>query len=371
MGTVFDYVNWRGDLTFDQVPLNEVDSLIFALLSYIDFEDLVPAGHREPAVSLQAVANAYFARHPDLRKANIGLIIPKDIVKLFKLVKEARRFRSVGMRAYVNEIDVKRETQFSAVTFLLGKEGTVVAFRGTDDTIVGWKENFNMSFLPEVPAQVRAAEYLNDTAKAARGKLYVTGHSKGGNLAAYAGIRCEESVRERLVGVWNNDGPGFGGGMLKDPQYLDRKPLIHTIIPKSSLVGILLEHDEDYTVVSSRQVGLLQHDGLSWNVMGGKFVHLKSVGEDSKHSDRTMNAWIRDMSPKQREQFTDALYRILSSDNAATLTELASPKNRWLIRGMQLDPQVGKIMSRTLTALFNENAKDFLHEMFGINREKD
>lgn len=368
MGTVLDYVGWRGDLTFEQVPPNEVDNLIFSLLSYIEFKELVPSGHSDAPVSLQAVANAYFARYPNLRKANIGLIIPKEIVKLFKAVKETRRFRNVGMRAYVNEIDVEREMQFSAITFLLGKAGNVVAYRGTDDTLVGWKENFNMSFLPEVPSQVRAAQYLNEVAAQSKGRLYVTGHSKGGNLAVFAGVRCDQTVKERVVGIWNNDGPGFGSGMLTSADYLDMKPRIHTFLPKSSLVGILLEHDEDYTVVSSKQVGLWQHDGMSWNVMGGKFVYLRSIGEDSKHSDRTLNAWIREMTPEQREQFSEALYKILSSDHATTLTELASPKNRWLIRGMQLDPWVGKVMSKTLTALINENAKDFLHEMFGKSK---
>lgn len=370
MATVFDYVNWRGDLSFEQVPPGEVDSLIFSLISYVDFADLVPASHGAHPVSLQAVANAFFARHPDWRKATIGLIIPKDIIKLFRALKETRRFRNVGMKAYVNEIDLEKEMQFSAITFTLGKVGTVVAYRGTDDTIVGWKENFNMSFLPVVPAQVRAAEYLNEAAGHVSGPLYVAGHSKGGNLAVYAGVRCAEAIKPRIAGVWNHDGPGFGGGMINDPQYLDMKPKIHTILPKSSLVGILLEHDEDYTVVSSKQVGLLQHDALSWGVMGGQFEHLKEIGDDSKHSDRTMNAWIRDMTPEQREQFTDALYQILSSDHAMTLTELASPKNRWLIRGMQLDPQVGKIMSRTLTALFNENAKDFLENLFGKRKNE-
>ena len=371
MATVFDYVNWRGDLSFEQVPPGEVDSLIFALISYLDLSEIVPAGHGATPVSIQAAGNAFFARHPDWKKASIGLIIPKDIVKLFHAVKETRRFRGVGMKAYVNEIDLKKEMQFSAVTFTLGRVGTFAAYRGTDDTIVGWKENFNMSFLPVVPAQTRAAEYLNEVAAHSAGKLYVTGHSKGGNLAVYAGVRCAENVKPRIVGVWNNDGPGFGGGMIHDPAYLDLKPKIHTILPKSSLVGILLEHDEDYTVVSSKQVGLLQHDALSWGVMGGKFVHLREIGEDSKHSDRTMNAWIRDMTPEQRAQFTEALYRILSSDNALTLTDLASPKNRWLIRGMQLDPEVGKIMSRTITALVGENAKDFFKNLFGAEKKED
>ncbi len=365
MGTVFDYLNWRGDLTFDQAPLNEVDSMIFALLSYIDFQEFVPSEHSTTGVTIQSVANSYFAAHPDYRKESIGLLIPKEILKLLKAVKTTKRFRKVYMRAYVNEIDLKQEMQFSAVTFVLGNAGIVIAYRGTDDTIIGWKENFNMSFLPHVPAQSRAVEYLEEAASDCEDMIYLTGQSKGGNLAAYAGIHCSQSIFKRIAGIWNHDGPGFGEGALKEKNYLDRKSMIHTILPKSSLVGILLEHTENYTVVSSRQVGLLQHDALSWNVMGSKFIHLKSIGDDSRHSDRTLNSWIWDMTPQQRERFTEALYQVLSSDHALTLTDLASPKNRWMIKGMKLDPEVGKIMSKTLTALVSENTKDFIREIFG------
>ena len=365
MGTLYDYLSWRGDLSFEQVPLGEVDSLIFALLSYIDFADLVPGTHDASPIALQTVANTFFARHPDLRKVSMGLIVPHDILKLFQKVKECKRFRNVRMTAYVNRINVKEETQFSAITYLLPANcGTVVAYRGTDDTIIGWKENFNMSFMPVVPAQLYATDYLNTAADHTKGILYVTGHSKGGNLAVYAGVKCRKDVHKRLSGVWNNDGPGFGGGMLTDPDYLDTKHILHTLVPKSSVVGMLLEHDENYTVVSSRQNGILQHDALSWNVLGGKFVHLKNVSEESKRTDKTLNTWIRDISPEQRAQFSDALYQILSSDNAKTLSDLANPRNRWLIRGMQLDPQVGKIMSKTLTALFNENVKEFWERIF-------
>ena len=223
-----------------------------------------------------------------------------------------------------------------------------------------------MSFLPVVPAQVYAAEYLNAAADHTAGKLYVTGHSKGGNLSVYAGVKCREDVRERIVSVWSNDGPGFGKGMLEDPQYLDARHLIHTLVPKSSVIGMLLEHDENYTVVSSRQTGILQHDGLTWNVLGGSFVHLQAVSEECKRTDRTLNRWINEMSPEQREQFVEAIYRILSAGNSLTLTEYVNLKRHPSLR--EFDPQVRKTVSKTLAALLGENAKEWFGEWFRMQK---
>ena len=220
MGTVLDYVGWRGDLTFEQVPPNEVDNLIFSLLSYIEFKELVPSGHSDAPVSLQAVANAYFARYPNLRKASIGLIIPKEIVKLFKAVKETRRFRNVGMRAYVNEIDVEREMQFSAITFLLGKAGTVVAYRGTDDTLVGWKENFNMGFVNTLGCQLHGLNYLNIVAAGFRGDLILCGHSKGGNISCYADAFCDPFIQSRITDIFSYDSPGYVDSVLESQMRL-------------------------------------------------------------------------------------------------------------------------------------------------------
>jgi len=338
--------------------LNEVDSLIFSLLSYIEYKNIVPSEPSAEPISLQAVATSFFSRHPDPKKVPMGLIIPKGIVKLLDAVKESRRFRKIGMKGYVNCVDLEVQTQFSAVTFCLENGDIVIAFRGTDDSLVGWKENFNMSFMEVIPAQLMAKTYLMDAAMHNRGNIHVAGHSKGGNLSVYAAMHATDSVKKRLLSVWNHDGPGFRVSVLKEPYYLDIKHLVKTMIPQSSLVGILLEHEESYTVVKSRQRGLLQHDALTWEVMGNGFVKVRDIDSESKRTDLALKKWIGDLTLEQREQFCDSLYQLLSSDHALTLTDLISVKNRWIVKGMKLDSDVHQVLKQTLTALVKANLRN-------------
>ena len=363
MGTLFDYVNWRGDLTFREAPFNDVDNLIFSLLSYLDFSGIVPAEHNGASVPIKAAANSILSRNPNMKRFSMGLIVPREILLLCKAVKDTKRFANVEMRAFVNEIDTEKEMQFCAITFFPGDGTMLVTYRGTDDTIVGWKENFNMSYLPVVPAQTAAMQYLNKAAESFDGPIYVNGHSKGGNLAVYAAVHCRDEFKPRILRVWNNDGPGFKKDLLSTPEYIQMRPNIQTLLPQSSVVGMLLKHEENYVVVKSKQTGLLQHNGLTWEVMGNSFIHLKSVTQESKQLDRDLNQWISMMTPEQCEQFTDALYQILSSDNALTLTELASAKNKWIARSKNLDPLVHKTIRMTLSCLINITVKNRLSNM--------
>ena len=148
------------------------------------------------------------------------------------------------------------------------------------------------------------------------------------------------------------------------------RPLIRTLVPQSSIVGMLLEHDENYTVIKSRQAGFFQHDGLSWDVMGGAFVRLKDVTDDSKRFDKTLNSWIKSMTPEQRAQFVEALYQILSADNAMTLTDLVSiTKNKWIQKSSSLDPQVHKTIQKTVSVLIEMNAKNIINDLFFKKKE--
>lgn len=206
---------------------------------------------------------------------------------------------------------------------LLPDKTAYIAFRGTDDTIVGWKEDFNLAFLPVVPAQRMAAEYLAAAAAALPSHpLRVGGHSKGGNLAVYSAVFCGEAVQNQLMRVYNNDGPGFRTSLLGLPEHRRVADKITTILPESSVVGMLLEHEERYEVVRSTQSGLWQHDGFSWQVRGEKFEHLPDLTEGGKLVDETIRTFILSLSPEQRVAFTDALFDILTCTDAGTLTDL-------------------------------------------------
>ena len=359
MGSLFDYLNWRGDLSFSQSEVNEVDGMIFSLISYVDFWGIVPSSHESGReIPLRAALNAFFSKNPTERTTSMGLMISNEFIRFLKAVKETKRFRNVLLKTHVNQIDPGLEMQFSATTFLPGDGSALIAFRGTDDTLIGWKEDFNMSFMESIPAQRQALSYLEIAAVHFDGDLRLAGHSKGGNLAIYSAVFCKEPIQTRLQEVWSYDGPGFFHKILDDPRYIKARPVLRTLIPQSSIVGILLEHEESYTVVKSRQKGFLQHDGLSWEVMGTSFVHLETVTDDCKRLDKTVNSFLKTMSLEQREQFADALYQLLSVDNALTLTDLVSMKRRWLAKGRTLDPKVYKTLRQTVGAFINVNAKN-------------
>ena len=366
MGTVYDYLTWRGDLTFRKVPFGEVDSLILSMLSYLDMKDIVPAPGREVEFpSVWAASKEYLERYPDPKKAKMGVLIPKDIVKMMRAMRSTKRFGPLKMCNYINLIDPETELQFSAVTFLLGDGTVVVTYRGTDDTLVGWKEDMNMCFLPVVPAQLKAVEYLHTVATTHTGKLILTGHSKGGNLAVYAAVHCDSAIRERITAVYSNDGPGFGRNILDDPDYVQIRPRICNLVPQSSVVGMLLEHDENYTVVKSRQkTGLLQHNGLSWEILGNSFVHLKDVNPESRKLDRTVNQWIRDMTPAQREEFAEAVYQLFSVDGAQTLTDIVAARKKWFSHTRSLDPKVHETIQRMLSELIGINKVSKIKDFF-------
>lgn len=365
MGTVYDYITWRGDLSFRAAPFCEVDSLILSMLSYLDMKDIVPAPGEEGELSVWAASKAFLERNPDPKAAKMGVLIPKDIVKMMKAMRSTKRFGTLKMSGFVNVIDPETELQFSAVTFLLGNGTAVVTYRGTDDTLVGWKEDMNMCFLPVVPAQLKAVEYLTAVAQRHQGKIILTGHSKGGNLAVYAAVHSDASIRQRITAVYSNDGPGFGKNILDDPDYLEMRPRICNLVPQSSVVGMLLEHDENFTVVKSRQkTGFLQHNGLSWEILGNSFVHLKDVTPDSRKLDRTVNQWIRDMTPEQREEFAEAVYQLFSVDGAQTLTDLVAARKKWFSHTKSLDPKVHETIQKMFSELIGINKVSKIKDIF-------
>lgn len=327
MANILDYVDWRGDLTLAQSPFNEVDNLILAELSFLNWKGIVPAPSEGGSVSLRQAEEAFFARVPAGETVDMGVLVPQAIPDLLRKAAASDRFGEMKLSGFVDLLDVQRGEQFAALTVETGDGAVYLAFRGTDDTLAGWKEDFEMAFLPEIPAQKKALEYLSVMARQhPRKKLRLGGHSKGGNLAVYAAVFAPERLQKRIETVWSNDGPGFHENILALPQHAQIAERIRSIVPKSSVVGMLLEHEEDYSVVDSSQLGFLQHDGFSWQVLGGGFVHLHQVTKQARLSDQELRAWVQTLTVEDREKFVSALFDVLSASGAVTLTDLKADR---------------------------------------------
>lgn len=342
MADLFDYIAWRGDIPFSQVPLNNVDALLFSALVYVDFSGIVPRISTS-RVSLQRTAEAFFEL-PEEEQA-VRIRVKKDL-DLLRAMAQSQRFRDVDLTFFKSILIPAEQTQFAAISCLLPDGSAFLSFRGTDTTLVGWKEDFNMSFQDAVPAQLEAVSYVQAFAAANPVILRLGGHSKGGNLAVFAAAKCGLFLQKRILAVYNHDGPGFTGYLMGDGGYLAMVPKIHTFIPESSIIGMLLEHEEPYRVIKSRQISLLQHEPYSWEVMGGDFLYTDEVSSETKFIGSTIKNWLRGMSREERSSFVDGVYKLLSGSGASTVDELTEPKNVLsLIKTVHADANLRQLLS--------------------------
>lgn len=362
MANILDYLDWRGDLTLKQAPFNEVDNLILAELSFLDLHGIVPGPGQGESVELQWAAQQYFERFPDDAAPDMGVLVPNVIPELLRKMAESNRFGTMRLNAFEDRLDEVDTKQFAALAIECGDGTVYLSFRGTDDTITGWKEDFYLACMPEIPAQKEAVDYTEAVAKRyPRCKLRLGGHSKGGNLAVYAGVFCNLNVQKKIESVWSNDGPGFHSSLLEEPRHQQIADRITTIVPKSSVVGMLLAHDEDYEVVDSDQQGLMQHDGFSWQVQGNHFVHLRNVDRHGQIHDQVMREWLQNMNQEQREKFTDGLFNVLEAGGAKTLSDLKEEGFKAagaMIKAMKsLDKETREALNYAMKLLFRSNWK--------------
>ncbi len=322
MPDLFDYLTWRGELSMGAVPPCEVDALALSLISYIDLGGIVPPpGQGE--VSLRRAAEAYFFRLDPHDPHPLGLIIPGRILELFRRMAQTRRFGRMGLSGYVDRVSRTRRMQFSAITARAGERAVLALFRGTDDTLVGWREDFDLAYLDEIPAQRMAAEYLDGLDLTPDARLTVAGHSKGGNLAVWGAVHASERVRRQIAYVDSFDGPGFSEEMLRSEAYRALAGRIRHYVPEDSLVGLLLDHAKGYTVVSGSRRGLLQHNGLCWEISGGRFLRPTGLSRRGIHADTVVRARIAAMSRAERETLVGLIFSLLEATGATTLTELS------------------------------------------------
>ena len=317
MSDIVDYARSCRD-TFVERPLCRVDSLVLSCLSYLWIPEEVPEAATAEGVSLIDL---------DDPKMRLSLTAPvgngPNHERLIAAVTTSPRFFNVRACLAAEQSDKDLERQFAAVTFLLPSGEAYVSFRGTDNTLLGWKEDFNMAFRTTVPAQEAARAYLECVASTIERPLYVGGHSKGGNLAVYATMMANAATRDRVLRCYTHDGPDFPDELVNNPQWADAWHLVEKTVPGESLIGLLLgSHGEDPIIVQSTRDGVLQHDPFSWVVEGNDFKREAALSYDAYRTGKRVNAWLRSKTVEERERFVDILYRVVRSSGEVTFSGL-------------------------------------------------
>lgn len=341
---IVDYVLNERE-TFDERPLCRVDSLVFSCVAYfhLPLEPSEACGLK-PATQActwegMALKDLYRSEWKDTMIA--GIFDGQGMWNLLSVLAASPRFRDIRAFHYVTRFSEQEEEQFSALSFAISPRDTLVTYRGTDNSLVGWKEDFNMAFSAKVPSQARAVRYLEDVAAHTRGNLWCAGHSKGGNLAVYAGLACDKSVTSRVKTCFSLDGPGFSEEALKADFWEHAQDKVDKTIPQSSIVGMLFERQEmDYTVVKSTNSGLMQHAPLSWEVEGRDFYQCEHIGRSAGYLDESLSKWIAGLSLERREAFVDTLFSIFAASGEQTFGAISS---NWMSALPKMMDALGKL----------------------------
>lgn len=315
MGNIFDYLKWR-DIELEKVEFNQIDGLILARLAYLPFDGLIEQNEK-------ITINECYERYQIVGER--GNILMEDDLKLFPALAYSKRFGKLLISDYINNVEKKKDMQFSAITVTLPNNNIAVIFRGTDNTFVGWKEDLNMSFSTSVPSQLDAVNYLETISFKYKKPVIIIGHSKGGNLAIYSSVFCNRKIKKKIIGVYNFDGPGFMENVIDSEEYNEVVNKIHNYIPQTSIVGRMLNHKGELTVVKSIEKGIMQHDLYSWQLEGDIFIEAE-LTNSSEFIDNTLTEWLQKVSPKQRKEFVNVVFEILDATGAKRFTELSQRK---------------------------------------------
>lgn len=308
MKSIKTYIEWRGDLLFDQDPFNEVDGAILSELSYIDFHAL--AKNTPKTIEEAALAWAQWKKEDFVKEEEI---IRQDSFDLLILCGKSQRFGPLKIQDFVYEISLEDDSQFGAISFLDRGRLLFVAFQGTDLHVLGWKEDFALTYLPAIPSQEKARAYLEKQLDQVDYPILVGGHSKGGNLAIYSLIYQKPEYQDRVARVYNYDGPGFNRHVIRDEAYKRVVDKIYTYIPQDSLVGLLLHRLEEPIVIKSTSKNVSQHLSYSWEVDKNSFKP-SSLSKDAKTLSLVLDKTLDQLNENQRRDLTHAIFSLFGED---------------------------------------------------------
>ena len=316
---LLDYLAWRNDGPLSLSPFNEVDNVIFSYLSYIEFGKLLEKG--DGFFDLKEQYEHFCEKHSMEEIKTAGQFTERAPLLLQKMM-ERPRFQDTKVGYYAVCFDKDQVKQFAALVFLLPDGSNYVSFRGTDKTITGWKEDFLMSCQSETAGAKEAVDYFNKVAKVLEGEFILGGHSKGGNFAMYAAAFCEAKHKERILKVYNNDGPGFRDEVIQSNEFQEMLPKILTIAPQSSIIGQLLSNPAEQRVIRSTAKGILQHDAMTWEAEKDSLVS-SELDELSEYTKTTLGSWLESMDDETRESLCTTVFSLIASTKSETFIEFS------------------------------------------------
>ncbi|MBR0138470.1 MAG: DUF2974 domain-containing protein [Erysipelotrichaceae bacterium] len=316
---MYDYLAWRGDLTFAKSPFNIVDNIMLAYLSYVDFSGIVSYGSHK--ITLRDACRQYYKTFTE-EEARKSTSFIAEAPLVMKAMAESARFGNLGLSHYIRLIDEKNIEQFSAIHCAIDHNTTYISFCGTDDTMIGWKEDFVMSY-DVIRSQEDAADYLNSTATQFNHRYYIGGHSKGGNLALYSAQKADEKVMKKIIRVYNNDGPQLSAFTLDEQGYAKIKDRIVTVVPEISVFGMLFDKGIEKTVIKSSQSLIMQHDPVSWQIKGTDFERAEKLSEESRMVKKGIEEFLATIAPRERQIFVSQVFDAFDAAGLENTTDLA------------------------------------------------
>ena len=320
MANLLNYLDWRGDISFEEVSFNKIDALVLAQISYILIYDLVSPDF-DKSKTLKQLAEDFKADKDFEKRLQTGYVINKKTPEVLLKAAATKRFANVKITG-LQEIFSKEEVeQFATMTYLIDDK-VIVSFRGTDDTLIGWKEDFNIVWQDQIPAQRDALIYLENVSKAFKGKISILGHSKGGNLAVYTAVKSSDKIKNRLETIYNFEGPGFSKEFFQTKEFKKIENKLINIYPELSLVGMIFHHPEKYQIVESDGFAVMEHDALTWQIMGSDFISKPDFKDESKFFHKAFNEWVESLSKEQTKAFVTALWDVIMATDTENLTDM-------------------------------------------------
>ena len=321
MGIIFDYLDQVAYDSIYDTPFNELDMLMLTELTYLPFDQIV-SDQMSPDCTCRLFEAAEKAPQ------DLSMLVTKNRLKLLEKVASSTRFKNIRLMGYVNDIDPDVQKQFAAMIFKIKPDSYVLTFRGTDDSIIGWKEDFHMTYMDQVPAQKTAVNYLRKAMDALPGQFILTGHSKGGNLASYAASQIEPEYQERIQSIYSYDAPGLNHSVITSQGYQTISDKIKRYIPQGSIVGMMLETPKQAQIVKSTAIGgLAQHDTFSWQISDQTFVLLDNLNPDSLQVDKTLKNWVDSVSDEELKDFFDLFFGLILDAGISSINDLTKLEN--------------------------------------------